>query len=44
VAGPDGLAPALAEGYQRAAEAVDSGAAADLLDRWVAVSRDLAGK
>jgi len=43
VAGPDGLAPALAEGYQRAAEALDSGAAADLLDRWVAVSRDLAG-
>jgi anthranilate phosphoribosyltransferase len=43
VAGPDGLASALADGYQRAAEAVDSGAAADLLDRWIAVSRDLAG-
>ncbi|HUA42880.1 MAG TPA: anthranilate phosphoribosyltransferase [Streptosporangiaceae bacterium] len=43
VAGPDGLATALADGFQRAADAVDSGAAAGLLDRWVAVSRDLAG-
>ena len=42
VAGADGLVPALAEGYRRAAEAVDSGAAADLLDRWVAASQRLA--
>ncbi len=44
VSGPDELAAALADGYQRAAQAVDSGAAADLLDRWVAVSQDLAAK
>jgi anthranilate phosphoribosyltransferase len=43
VAGPDALLPALADGYQRAAAAVDSGAAADLLDRWVTASRRLAG-
>jgi anthranilate phosphoribosyltransferase len=42
VAGPDGLRPALADGYQRAAAAVDSGAAADLLDRWVSASKRLA--
>ncbi len=42
VAGPDELAPALADGYRRAAEAVDSGAAADLLDRWIVASRRLA--
>jgi anthranilate phosphoribosyltransferase len=42
VAGPDGLRPALADGYQRAAAAVDSGAAAELLDRWVSASQRLA--
>ncbi len=40
--GPDDLATALADGYARAAAAVDSGAAAGLLDRWVAVSHGLA--
>jgi anthranilate phosphoribosyltransferase len=44
VDGPDQLQPALAEGYRRAAEAVDSGAAADLLDRWVQVSKRLAAE
>jgi anthranilate phosphoribosyltransferase len=44
VAGPEALVPALAEGYQRASAAVDSGAAADLLDRWIAASQRLAGK
>ncbi len=44
VAGPESLPAALAEGYRRAAEAVDSGAAADLLDRWIATSQRLAGK
>ena len=43
VGGPDELVPALAEGYRRAADAIDSGAAADLLDRWVQVSKRLAG-
>jgi anthranilate phosphoribosyltransferase len=42
VAGPDAVVPALAEGYARAAEAVDSGAASALLDRWIEVSRRLA--
>jgi anthranilate phosphoribosyltransferase len=42
VAGPDELVPALADGYRRAAAAVDSGAAADLLDRWVQTSKRLA--
>ncbi len=42
VAGPDALVPALAEGYARAAAAVDSGQAADLLDRWVRTSNGLA--
>jgi anthranilate phosphoribosyltransferase len=41
VAGPDELVPALADGYRRAAAAVDSGAAAGLLDRWVETSRRL---
>jgi anthranilate phosphoribosyltransferase len=41
VAGPEALTPALADGYQRAAQAVDSGAAAALLDRWIQVSRRL---
>jgi anthranilate phosphoribosyltransferase len=43
VAGPDGLLTALADGYQKAAAAVDSGAAADLLERWISVSKRLAG-
>ncbi len=42
VAGPDALVPALADGYARAVEAIDSGAARALLDRWVEVSRRLA--
>ena len=42
VAGPAELVPALADGYRRAAEAVDSGAAADLLDRWAETSKRLA--
>jgi anthranilate phosphoribosyltransferase len=37
------LVTALREGYARAEAAVDSGAAAGLLDRWVAASRRLAG-
>ncbi|HBW21445.1 MAG TPA: anthranilate phosphoribosyltransferase [Actinobacteria bacterium] len=41
VPGPAALAPALADGYARAAAAVDSGAAADLLLRWAAASRRL---
>jgi anthranilate phosphoribosyltransferase len=36
---PDGVAA----GMERAAAAIDSGAAADVLDRWVAVSRSAAG-
>ena len=42
VPGPSALVSALADGYSRAAQAVDSGAAADLLDRWIAASRRLA--
>jgi anthranilate phosphoribosyltransferase len=42
VAGPGQLQAALADGYARAASAVDSGAAAELLGRWVAASRRLA--
>ncbi|HEY2265504.1 MAG TPA: anthranilate phosphoribosyltransferase, partial [Streptosporangiaceae bacterium] len=42
VAGPAAVVPALADGFARAAEAVDSGAASALLDRWVEVSRRLA--
>ena len=34
------LVDAVREGMGRAAAAVDSGAAADVLDRWVTVSRD----
>jgi anthranilate phosphoribosyltransferase len=37
------LPRALADGYARASEAVDSGAAARLLDRWVQASNRLAG-
>ena len=44
VAGPAELEPALADGYARAAAAVDSGAAQDLLVRWAAASRRLALK
>jgi anthranilate phosphoribosyltransferase len=44
VPGPDAVVPALADGYARAAEAVDSGAASALLGRWVEVSRRLAPK
>src|ERR1700691_511696 len=39
VPGPAALTPALADGYARAAEAVDSGAASALLDRWISESR-----
>jgi anthranilate phosphoribosyltransferase len=42
VADPGALPAALADGCARAAAAVDSGAAADLLDRWIAASRSLA--
>jgi anthranilate phosphoribosyltransferase len=42
VPGPEALTGALADGYARAAQAVDSGAASALLDRWVAASRRLA--
>jgi anthranilate phosphoribosyltransferase len=42
VAGPDALVPALADGYRRAAEAVDSGAAEGLLNRWIDASQRLA--
>ena len=34
---------ALAAGVARAQQALDSGAAAGLLERWVAATRDLAG-
>jgi anthranilate phosphoribosyltransferase len=39
---PDGLTQALGGGYERAGEAVDSGAAARLLDRWAQASRRMA--
>jgi anthranilate phosphoribosyltransferase len=38
---PGALPAALADGYARATAAVDSGAAAALLDRWASASRDL---
>jgi anthranilate phosphoribosyltransferase len=41
VPAPENLVPSLAEGYRRAAAAVDSGAAAGLLDRWIAESQRL---
>ncbi len=44
VAGPEALVQGLADGYRRAAAAVDSGAAADLLERWIAASKRLAPK
>ena len=42
VQGAEALDKALAEGFARAGAALDSGAAADLLDRWVAASQRLA--
>jgi len=42
VAGLDTLVTALADGYRRATEAVDSGAAEGLLNRWIEVSQRLA--
>ena len=44
VPGPDQLPAALAEGCARAANAVDSGAAQALLERWVEASRQLAAE
>jgi anthranilate phosphoribosyltransferase len=44
VTGPDALVPALTDGYRRAAAAVDSGAAAGLLDRWIETSRRLGNR
>jgi len=41
VPGPEAVTSALAEGYARAAEAVDSGAARALLDRWIEASHRL---
>jgi anthranilate phosphoribosyltransferase len=40
---PEALPQALADGYARAAEAVDTGAAAALLQRWIQASKRLAG-
>ena len=44
VAGPADLGPVLAAGRDQAAAAIDSGAAADLLGRWVSASQRLAGR
>ena len=44
VTGPDALAGALQSGYQRAAGALDSGAAIALLDRWAQASQRLAAE
>ena len=41
VPGPEAVTSALADGYARAAEAVDSGAARALLDRWIEASHRL---
>ena len=41
VPGPEAVTPALADGYARAAQAVDSGAASALLDRWIEASHRL---
>jgi anthranilate phosphoribosyltransferase len=38
---PEAVTPALADGYARAAQAVDSGAASALLDRWIEASHRL---
>jgi len=42
VTGPDALLPGLADGFSRAGEAVDSGAAGALLERWIVTSQELA--
>ena len=39
----DDLTADLADGVRRAQDALDTGAAADVLDRWVALGRELAG-
>jgi anthranilate phosphoribosyltransferase len=44
VPGPDALGASLAEGYRRAASALDSGAARDLLERWAQASQRLAAE
>jgi anthranilate phosphoribosyltransferase len=44
VPGAESLQPALADGYARAASAVDSGAARALLERWVEASQSLAAE
>jgi anthranilate phosphoribosyltransferase len=44
IPGADGLAQALADGCAQASTALDSGAARELLDRWVAASQRLAGR
>jgi len=44
VAGPDELPAALRAGYERAAAALDAGAALALLDRWVLASQRLAAE
>ncbi len=44
VPGPDDLQASLADGYARAARALDCGAARDLLDRWVQASNRLAAE
>jgi anthranilate phosphoribosyltransferase len=44
VPGPDRLAASLADGYARAASALDSGAASLLLERWVQASKRLAAE
>jgi anthranilate phosphoribosyltransferase len=41
VPGPEALVPALADGFARAAQAIDSGAASDLLTRWIQASQSL---
>jgi anthranilate phosphoribosyltransferase len=41
VPGPEAVTAALADGYARAAQAIDSGAARALLDRWIAASQRL---
>ena len=43
VARPEDLYPMLSAGLERATEAVDSGAAGALLDRWIAASQRRAG-
>ncbi|HEX6525355.1 MAG TPA: anthranilate phosphoribosyltransferase [Streptosporangiaceae bacterium] len=42
VASPEALVSALTDGFSRAAEAVDSGAASALLDRWITTSQSKA--